>query len=755
MSRNIIKRASIIVLALVLGLTSVTEVFAIPEGGRKFNGQVHDKYYSNGIRYYRPDCEGSSSYVVGGEAVISGVTAEEKVWSGLKSMGLTDEVTAGIMGNMAHEGNNFNPAQHEGSFLEEYGGSFDLGGNEETSYGLGLIQWSFGRRIKIYNYVKDKSPGLVKYFDNPTKYSMANGSVYGVDGDKFIELADSEAEANALYSLELTFLVNEELKQNSSYSGVLDEKTVNGAADYFLEHVEIPADIPGTRPGRRQTANEMFSKYSGKTDFPGGSSGSGNGTGGLTTPAENNGSNVLWIGDSISVGAEKYIKNKWSEADAVVDDTMKDSKQFAGSVSGNPTGQELVKKYESEKRMRDVLVFALGTNNTGLTEQEVKDVLAEIKTPKTIIFVTNYNYSDENAYNKNNELIRKIPGMDSRAVVADWEEAVKGNASSYFDKGGDVHPNAAGSEYFVEVIARAAMTGYVNKRNSDCECEEEVKTGVWAGPKYNLTDGQVAGLLAVVKGENGENIEAMQTEATLMANLFEYKKPSAERTGDNLVDYVLHGGWFAKSTTKLYNESNTDYTKDEFNAVKDIWVNGNRTMPPEILEHDCIKCSAGIDHAYNDGEEFDVTDRSKYISGKTKLVQGSGGLSGSYIFYKFASDADRKGDPFGYFEDNPPSQTSSSTSTTAGAGVSWENGWISGGMDGYIKDAASSWGINLDKAAGKDFATTAGNGSGKGANKILLHSTETQAIPSKLSSRNHTVAPIKKMPLVRRTLLLI
>ena len=103
-----------------------------------------DKFSANDIMFYDPDeCEGGSSggTVTGGEAVVSGSTAEEKVWSGLKSMGLTDEVTAGIMGNMAHEGNFFNPAQHEGSFQSQWG-HFALDSNSTTSYGIGLIQWS-------------------------------------------------------------------------------------------------------------------------------------------------------------------------------------------------------------------------------------------------------------------------------------------------------------------------------------------------------------------------------------------------------------------------------------------------------------------------------------------------------------------------------------------------------------------------------------------------------------------------------------
>ena len=124
-----------------------------------------DYYNKNGIYYYNPsgDCEtGTGS----GRATINGNTAAEKIWSGLTSLGFTDEQAAGIMGNMQHESVSFNPAQHEGSQYRKYW-PMDLGSNGDKAYGLGLIQWSFGRRINMYNYVKEQAPDLLKFFNNP------------------------------------------------------------------------------------------------------------------------------------------------------------------------------------------------------------------------------------------------------------------------------------------------------------------------------------------------------------------------------------------------------------------------------------------------------------------------------------------------------------------------------------------------------------------------------------------------------------
>lgn len=713
------KAFMMIALCVVLSIPFSPETYAEVE-------DFIDSFSANNIKFYNPDdCEdgGGGGSAVGGEAVISGTTAEQKVWSGLKSMGLSDEVVAGIMGNMKHESNEFNPAQHEGMFIYDYGGNFDLAGNEDISYGLGLIQWSFGRRIRVYNYVKEHNPDLLKYLDNPMTYSYEAGSAYAVNGDRFIEIANNEAQVDALYSLELTFLVNEELKVNEVYSGVLNETTVNGASDYFLERVEVPFDIDGQRQGRRESSNAIFQKYSGQSSFSGGTGGNGSGGSSAIISSKDDGSNVTWIGDSISVGASSTIKDQWSAVDLYAEV----SKQFYGTNNSNPTGEQLVSQIEAKGQMREVLVLALGTNNSGMNESEVKNVLSLAKSAKTIVLVTNYKKHDDGAYAANNELLKRMKDEDSRVSIADWAGVASADPDQYYD-GDTIHPNSAGTELFVKTIIDAASTGYTQGSGDDyCICEEVSKSGVWAGKKYDLTDRQVAGLLAVIKAESGQNLEAIKTYATMMPNMFEYYEKDSVRTSKALIEYVLKSNKFASNATALYNEKNTDYAQNEFSAVKDILVNGNRTMPPEIVISGCINCKAGIEHAYNENTEIDKTDRDQFISGKTKLVQNNDGRSESWIFYKFADDQNKTGNPFGFFENNPPGDTSKSTSTTAGAGVTWTDGWIAGGLSGYVKDDATTWGYELDPASNSAFATTNSSGNA-GANKILLRSAETSGV---------------------------
>ncbi len=631
-------RGFLIAVALVISVPTQT-IYAITD-------ELLDKYAANNIMFYDPeDCEnnGSGGAIVGGEAVVSGSTAAEKIWSGLKSMGLSDEITAGIMGNMRHEGN-MNPAQHEGSQYASYW-PMDLGSeaNVEIAYGLGLIQWSFGRRISLYNYVKEKSPGLTKYLDNPDTYSKENGSIYGCDGDCFIGKAESENEANALYSLELTFLLNE-LQNNDYYDGLFEQTTVYGATDFFLRKVEAPAVL--NLDTRLSSAQEYYDQFHGQTSFGSGS------TGGTATSAVD-GTKVTIIGDSITVGAESTFDSELAGADI----HAQVSKTFSITNASNKPGTEILEELSTSGQLREVLVFALGTNQNPLTQADIDKVLELASSASKIVFVTNHTASD--TYDTNNALFKQAATDNpSKVVVADWQAIVRGHESEYLSDG--IHPNAEGYPKFVEVIKTAIGGAVVGTSVDEC-CDpadgSDGSEATYTAQKYQLSEGQIKGLLAMVKNENGGTLNGVKLEASLMANLYEQKRPNETHTADGLVNYIRTGGWFA--TADDYDENYSDYSQTEFEAVKDIWLNGNRTIPTEIVEHDAI---SDIDTITLDGQTVDKSDIKNYVQGKTVINNKMGS---TYIFYTWAnpdgtelsssSGGNGTGDPFGYFQDNPPS----------------------------------------------------------------------------------------------------
>lgn len=72
--------------------------------------------------------------------MIMGNTPQEKVWFALRNLGYSEIVVAGAMGNIDYESGGFNPE------LVEKG----------SGEGIGLIQWSFGRRTQLEQYAISK-----------------------------------------------------------------------------------------------------------------------------------------------------------------------------------------------------------------------------------------------------------------------------------------------------------------------------------------------------------------------------------------------------------------------------------------------------------------------------------------------------------------------------------------------------------------------------------------------------------------------
>lgn len=160
----------------------------------------------------------------------------------------------------------------------------------------------------------------------------------------------------------------------------------------------------------------------------------------------------------------------------------------------------------------------------------------------------------------------------------------------------------------------------------------------YKGTKYNLTATQLKKLARLCDQEQG-SVAGCAAEASLMANLYELVGQSYS----SLYDYVRNSKWFARAA---YYMDNGSATASEIAAVKDVLVNGNRTVPLYIDEHDCfedikyIKVN-GKTYTYKENKA-QVKNQSNYIKGKT-IIRNN--FKSTYTFYCFPAPGT---DPFGY-----------------------------------------------------------------------------------------------------------
>ena len=212
--------------------------------GAKLTDEEYMERALNSIIFPEPCETGSSdSSTLSGEITISGSTAEEKLWSGLKSF-LSDEQAAGIMGNIGQEDGNYNPVRRE---VGQSGGLY----NRNVQMGLGFVQWSFGRRVNLLDYIKERDGSLLKYFEDE--------SLAQISGDDFIERV-GENDANKIFQLEVEFIKNE---IDRSYQKYYDIKDIDEATVWFRENYERAGVYSDSF--RKQKAHEAYDKFTKKT----------------------------------------------------------------------------------------------------------------------------------------------------------------------------------------------------------------------------------------------------------------------------------------------------------------------------------------------------------------------------------------------------------------------------------------------------------------------------------------------------------
>ena len=156
-------------------------------------------------------------------------------------------------------------------------------------------------------------------------------------------------------------------------------------------------------------------------------------------------------------------------------------------------------------------------------------------------------------------------------------------------------------------------------------------------PTYALNDSQIKGVANILQHEQ-PGLDGMLAEASLMANLTD-KMGDENATVENLVKKAT-SGWFAYGSSRFYNHGNP--SADAIKAAKAVMLNGKRTIPRYIDEHDWLNDLTSVT---TNGVANNIHDRSSYVPHETKIKNKYGA---AYTFYEFPNaDAD----PFGYTSD--------------------------------------------------------------------------------------------------------
>lgn len=187
-----------------------------------------------------------------------------------------------------------------------------------------------------------------------------------------------------------------------------------------------------------------------------------------------------------------------------------------------------------------------------------------------------------------------------------------------------------------EIISRINVKDKTAIRNVVAGSEDTNADGTTLGKKYNLTEKELKSLAYVAYREQG-SAKGAAAEATLMANRYELHRGKHK----SLVKYVRNSGWFAHSKDRIDHPKNVP--GKVLSAVKDVLVNGNRTMPLYIDEHDWFGDIAKLKTgSATITSSSGIKKRSNYKKNKTKVYNK---MSSVYTFYCFPTPTS---DPFGY-----------------------------------------------------------------------------------------------------------
>ena len=339
------------------------------------------------------------------------------------------------------------------------------------------------------------------------------------------------------------------------------------------------------------------------------------------------GSDVSVVGDGF-LGTDSFkneFKSKFSKLETA--DT-----NF--STTSNLSFDDLISNLNTKTYQKNILISFGTENGQTLTKEQLDQIILAAGSSKTILLANNYSATGN--MTDTNKVIEDASKSYQNVKLIDIASKISSNTSLIENN----QISQTGAKELVGIISSIL--------NAGC-------SGSFT--KYNFTDGQLRGISAMAIQENGLSPPvSVLTEASQMANLFEssqmnkYNQNASKEQG--FIDMLQHSNWYATTTKVKYSEA-ANISQDIYDGIKSILNNGKRTLPTGVVEHDSIKDITSIT---NDGVAVDKNNRANYISKKTIIKNRFGS---TYVFYRWSDPSapdNRKGDPFGYFQDKGPGE---------------------------------------------------------------------------------------------------
>ena len=177
-------------------------------------------------------------------------------------------------------------------------------------------------------------------------------------------------------------------------------------------------------------------------------------------------------------------------------------------------------------------------------------------------------------------------------------------------------------------------------------CDDSI---IFPGTKYQLSESQIKLVAHRVQKENCGSTIACKAEASQIVNLYEKKKPSEAHTTENFWKWFKETGWYSTAFSGL---SASKAEERGISAVRDVIVNGNRTLPPNVAGHDTLEFNYP-GHKYNIVSFFDSngvkhklekSNVDQLIPGITKLTRRTASNKTFWCILRYENN--EFGDPF-------------------------------------------------------------------------------------------------------------